>query len=387
MTIPTKLCSDIIGKQDIDLLIKWLKDVPRLTKGEKTLEFEDGFSKKINSKHSIYCNSGSSANLLIVSALQQMGLLHNNKIVVPQVSWSTTVFPVIQFGLTPVLCDCNLDNLGIDVAHLEQIIRDEKPAAIILVHVLGFDSHIEKIIELCEANNVIVIEDTCESLGSKTSGKMLGTFGLASSFSFYFGHHISTIEGGMVCTDDDDFADMVRMIRSHGWDRDLSDEKKQQYRSACDATDFDSLYKFYYAGFNLRSTDLQAFLGINQLDKIDFITEQREANYWTYRNNLRDDLWKPTLEKNQDTVSNMGYPIIVKNKNEIYNALSEEQIECRPLVAGSMGMQPAWVNLYGESAMPNATVIDEQGMYLPNHQDLTEEGVLDICSIINKEAK
>jgi CDP-6-deoxy-D-xylo-4-hexulose-3-dehydrase len=387
MTMPTKLCSDIIGKQDIDLLIEWLKDVPRLTKGEKTLEFEDGFSKKINSKHSIYCNSGSSANLLIVSALQQMGLLHNNKIVVPQVSWSTTVFPVIQFGLTPVLCDCNLDNLGIDIVHLEQIIRDEKPAAIILVHVLGFDSHIEKIIELCKANNVIVIEDTCESLGSRTSGKMLGTFGLASSFSFYFGHHISTIEGGMVCTDDDDFADMVRMIRSHGWDRDLSDEKKQQYRSACEATDFDSLYKFYYAGFNLRSTDLQAFLGINQLSKIDFITEQREANYWTYRNNLRDDLWKPTLEKNQDTVSNMGYPIIVKNKNEIYNALSKEQIECRPLVAGSMGMQPAWVNLYGEAAMPNATVIDKQGMYLPNHQDLTEENIINICSIINKEAQ
>jgi CDP-6-deoxy-D-xylo-4-hexulose-3-dehydrase len=387
MTMPTKLCSDIIGKQDIDLLIEWLKDVPRLTKGEKTLEFEDGFSKKINSKHSIYCNSGSSANLLIVSALQQMGLLHNNKVVVPQVSWSTTVFPVIQFGLTPVLCDCNLDNLGIDVVHLEQIIRDEKPAAIILVHVLGFDSHIEKIIELCEANNVIVIEDTCESLGSRTSGKTLGTFGLASSFSFYFGHHISTIEGGMVCTNDDDFADMIRMIRSHGWDRDLSDEKKQQYRSACEATDFDSLYKFYYAGFNLRSTDLQAFLGINQLSKIDFITEQREANYWTYRNNLRDDLWKPTLEKNQDTVSNMGYPIIVKNKNEIYNALSKEQIECRPLVAGSMGMQPAWVNLYGEAAMPNATVIDKQGMYLPNHQDLTEENIINICSIINKEAQ
>ena len=387
MTAPIKLCSDIIGKQDIDLLIEWLKDVPRLTKGEKTLEFEDGFSKKVGSKHSIYCNSGSSANLLIVSALQQMGLLHNNKVVVPQVSWSTTVFPVIQFGLTPVLCDCNLDNLGIDITHLEQIICDEKPAAIILVHVLGFDSHIEKIIELCEANNVIVIEDTCESLGSKTSEKMLGTFGLASSFSFYFGHHISTIEGGMVCTDNDDFADMVRMIRSHGWDRDLSDEKKQEYRSACKATDFDSLYKFYYAGFNLRSTDLQAFLGINQLDKIEFITEQRQRNYFTYRNNLRDDLWKPTLEKNQDTVSNMGYPIIVENQNEIYNALSKEEIECRPLVAGSMGMQPAWVNLYGESAMANATVIDKKGMYLPNHQDLTEQNIIDICSIINKEAQ
>ena len=387
MTTPIKLCSDIIGKKDIDLLIEWLKGVPKLTKGTKTLEFEDGFSKRANCKHSIYCNSGSSANLLIMSALQQMGLLRNPKVIVPQVSWSTTVFPVIQFGLTPILCDCNLDNLGINLTHLEQIIDKEKPAAIILVHVLGFDSHIEKIIKLCAANDIIVIEDTCESLGSKTSGKMLGTFGFASSFSFYFGHHISTIEGGMVCTNNDDFADVVRMIRSHGWDRDLGPQAKQKYRNAYEAGDFDSLYKFYYAGFNLRSTDLQAFLGINQLNKIDFITERREKNYWIYRNNLRNDLWKPTLEVNQDTVSNMGYTIIIENKNKVYDALKKEQIECRPLVVGSMGLQPAWVNLYGESRMANSSIIDEKGMYLPNHPDLTEQNIVHICSVINKEAQ
>ena len=387
MTTPIKLCSDIIGKKDIDLLIEWLKGVPKFTKGTKTLEFEDGFSKRANCKHSIYCNSGSSANLLIMSALQQMGLLRNSKVVVPQVSWSTTVFPVIQFGLTPILCDCNLDNLGIDLEHLEQIIDKEKPAAIILVHVLGFDSHIEKIIKLCEAHDIIVIEDTCESLGSKTSGKMLGTFGFAGSFSFYFGHHISTIEGGMVCTDNDDFADVVRMIRSHGWDRDLSPQAKQKYRKTYKAGDFDSLYKFYYAGFNLRSTDLQAFIGINQLNKIDFITEQREKNYWMYRNNLRNDLWKPTLEVNQDTVSNMGYTIIVENKDKVYDALKKAQIECRPLVAGSMGLQPAWIKLYGENPMPHSNIIDEKGMYLPNHPDLTEQNIDRICSIVNKEAQ
>ena len=384
---PIKLCSDIIGKEDIDLLIEWLKDVPMLTKGVKTLEFEGLFSKHLGSKHSIYCNSGSSANLLIVSALQQMGLLQNPKVIVPQVSWSTTVFPAIQLGLQPVLCDCNLTNLGINLTHLEELIEKEKPSALILVHVLGFDSHIEKIIKLCEANDVIVIEDTCESLGSKTSGKALGTFGLASSFSFYFGHHISTIEGGMVCTDNDDLANVLRMIRSHGWDRDVDAQTKQFYRNKYGVGDLDSLYKFYYTGFNLRSTDLQAFIGINQINKIDTIAKQREKNYCLYRNLLRKDLWKPLLEPSQEVVSNMGYPIITTNRDEVYAELKQNNIECRPLVAGSMGLQPIWVDLYGKSPMLCSNIVDSQGMYLPNHSDLTDADVNKICSIVNEKAK
>jgi len=384
---PIKLCSDIIDRRDINALTRWLIKMPQLTKGSKTLEFESKFSEYLGCKHSIYCNSGSSANLLIVSALKQMGILKNSKIVVPQVSWSTTIFPAIQFGLDPILCDCELDNLGINLSHLKKIIAEDKPAAIILVHVLGFDSSIEKVVKLCEENDILVIEDTCESLGSMTSGKMLGTFGFASSFSFYFGHHISTIEGGMVCTDNDDFADVIKMIRSHGWDRDLSQDSKDKYRQKYEVDDFDSLYKFYYAGFNLRSTDLQAFIGIGQIPKMSYIVKQREENYYTYRENLTSEIWLPVLEETQNVISNMGYPIITKNKKEIYKMLSKNKIECRPLVAGSMGLQPAWSNLYGESPMVNADIVDKYGMYVPNHQDLTSKDIKRVCSIINEETQ
>ena len=160
----------------------WLADIPRLTKGEKTVEFENKFARFLGCKHAIYCNSGSSANLLITSALKQSGKLKNNKIIVPQISWSTTVFPVIQLGLEPILCDCNLENLGIDLEHLESILKEHQPSALILVHVLGFDSNIEEVIKLCNKYNVLVIEDTCESLGSKTSNKMLGLSELSRSY-------------------------------------------------------------------------------------------------------------------------------------------------------------------------------------------------------------
>ena len=378
------LCSDIINEEDISLLIEWLKTCPKLTKGSETVRFENAFSKYIDIKHSIFCNSGSSANLLIVSALNQMGLLSSKKVIVPQVSWSTTIFPVIQFGLEPILCDCNLENLGIDLEHLESILKEHQPSALILVHVLGFDSNIEEVIKLCNKYNVLVIEDTCESLGSKTSNKMLGSFGFASSFSFYFGHHISTIEGGMVATDNDDFADVIKMIRSHGWDRDLNKKSQNKYRDKYNVNKFDSLYKFYYAGFNLRSTDLQAFIGINQKPKMADKVEKRERNYHLYKDNIKEGLWKPRLCKNQQSVSNMGYPILIKNKREIYEELSYNNIECRPLVAGSMGTQPVWSDLYGETRMKNSDIIEQYGMYVPNHQDLNEQDILRICSILNK---
>lgn len=378
-----KLCSDIIDKEDIDYLIDWLKDVPQLTKGKKTLEFEKKFSDYLGCKHSIYCNSGSSANLLMVSALHQMGRLKNDRVVVPQVSWSTTIFPVMQLGLTPIMCDCNLDNLGIDLDNFREIVKRDNPAAIILVHVLGLDSNIKEIKRICKENNIVVMEDTCESLGSEVDGKKLGTFGDCSSFSFYFGHHISTIEGGMVCTDDDDIADVIRMIRSHGWDRDLSESSRKVLRDEYDVCEFDALYKFYYAGFNLRSTDLQAYLGLRQVDKLKWVVETRERNYLAYRGELSDHLWKPVKTTGQNIVSNMGYPLIVENREEIHRVLSENGIESRPLVSGSMGTQPIWIDTYGETRMKNADVIQNKGMYVPNHPDMSIEDVKRVCSIVN----
>ena len=377
-----KLCSDIIDKNDIENLIGWLKTIPKLTKGQKTLSFEKRFASIIGCKHAVFCNSGSSANLLATSALIQSGLMRNNKIVVPQVSWSTTVFPAMQLGLNPIMCDCDSLNLGIDVDNLLEIIEEEKPSALILVHVLGFDSSVQKIKDICEQNNILLIEDTCESLGSVVAGKMLGSYGLASTFSFYFGHHISTIEGGMVCTNDDYLAEVLKMIRSHGWDRDINEEAKQKYRSKYNVKEFDSLYKFYYQGFNLRSTDLQAFIGLSQLTKIKQIANKRHENFNRYLELIDNKFWKPVL--NQEIVSNMGYPLILSNRERVYQELKNNNIESRPLVSGSMGTQPAWSKTYGESRMKNSTIVNDKGMYVPNHGDLSNEDIEKICSIINK---
>lgn len=383
MTI--KLCSDIIDKQDIDNLISWLETLPRLTKGQKTLEFEEMFSSYLGCEHSIFCNSGSSANLLITSALIQSGVLKNDKVVVPQVSWSTTVFPSMQLGLEPIMCDCNMSNLGIDVDHFKWIVKYHKPSALILVHVLGLNSNIEEIVQICQDNGIMLIEDTCESLGSSVSGTKLGNFGFASSYSFYFGHHISTIEGGMVCTNDKEFADIIKMIRSHGWDRDLDEETRTKYKKEHNVKEFDALYKFYYQGFNLRSTDLQAVIGLSQIPKIENISETRDKNYRHYLENLKDELWKP--KSDQEVVSNMGYPLIVANREELSSALADNDVECRPLVSGSMGTQPAWKKEYGELNMKNASIVNDNGMYVPNHQDLTTEDIDKVCNIINNTGK
>jgi CDP-6-deoxy-D-xylo-4-hexulose-3-dehydrase len=377
-----KLCSDIIDKNDIENLIGWLKTIPKLTKGQKTLSFEKKFASSIGCKHAIFCNSGSSANLLATSALIQSGLMRNNKIVVPQVSWSTTVFPAMQLGLNPIMCDCDPLNLGRDVDNFLEIIEKEKPSALILVHVLGFDSSIQKIKDICEQSDILLIEDTCESLGSVVGGKMLGSYGLASTFSFYFGHHISTIEGGMVCTNDDYLAEVLKMIRSHGWDRDIDEEAKQKYRSKYNVKEFESLYKFYYQGFNLRSTDLQAFIGLSQLTKIKQIANKRHENFNRYLELIDNKFWKPVL--NQEIVSNMGYPLILSNRERVYQELKNNNIESRPLVSGGMGTQPAWSKTYGESRMKNSTIVNDKGMYVPNHGDLSNEDIEKICSIINK---
>ena len=381
-----KLCSDIINRDDIDKLRSWLLDMPQLTKGQETITFEKAFANFTQCEYAVFCNSGSSANLLIISALQQSGRLKNNKIVVPQISWSTTVFPIMQLGLTPILCDCDMTNLGMSIQDLENIINKEDPAAIMLVHVLGLDSNIEQIINLCKDKNILVIEDTCESLGSEVLNRKLGSFGIASSFSFYFGHHISTIEGGMVCTNDKELGDIIKMIRSHGWDRDLDETAKYKYRSENNIKDesIDAIYTFYHMGFNLRSTDLQAFIGIQQLDKIPHIVDKRQRNYYYYLNEIEPRFWKPEKTVNQNIVSSMGYPVMLKNKDIMYHIFKTNNIECRPLISGSMGTQPAWKKYYKEFKSKNSDLVDNYGMYLPNHQDLKESDINIICNFINE---
>lgn len=377
------LVKDTIDQNDINLLIEWLKTNPILTKNKLTKEFEEKFAKYQNRKYAVYLNSGSSANLAMIYSLMVSEKLKNKNIIVPAVSWTTTVAPIIQLGLTPILCECDKETLGLDLTHLEKLIIEHNPSVVMLVHVLGFPNKMKEIQKLCEDNNVILLEDSCESIGSTYDGIKTGSFGLMSSFSFYYGHHISTIEGGMVTTDDEELYNILKSIRAHGWNRDLDEPYKSNLRKQFNIDDFKDLYTFYYPGFNLRSTDLQAFIGIHQLDKIDKITILREHNYQYYQEFIKNDYWKITDFPNT-YISNFAYPIIHPNVNKIAEELNKGGVDCRPLVCGSIGSQPYWINLYGKHSFEFADIVDKYGLYVPNNPDLTFREVEYICDIINK---
>ena len=381
------LVKDTISKKEIDELVKWLQTYPHLTKGEVTLEYETAWSKFLGCKNSIFVNSGSSANLLMLYALIELGQLKSgDKVVVPALSWATDLAPVVQLGLQPILCDCNLEDLSVDIDHLKQIILTDKPKALILVSVLGLVPEMKKIVEVCENNNIILLEDACESLGSEYKGDKLGTFGLCSSFSTYFGHHLSTIEGGMVCTDNDELSNVLKSLRSHGWDRDMDEASRHKLRKSFKVdNDFESLYKFYYMGFNFRSTDLQAFIGINQLKIANKVVKARNNNYTLYQSLVNNDLWKAPDSTPEKYVSNFAYPVISKDRATIVNNLKAKKIHSRPLICGSLGRQPFWIKNFGECSLKNADFVNDYGFYLPNNHEIKESEIKLITTHLSKE--
>ena len=376
------LVKDTIDNDDIDRLVDWLKTYPRLTKGEVTLEFEKKYSEWLGRKYSVFCNSGSSANLLMLSALQQGGYLTNNKVVVPSVAWATDLAPVMQLGLEPILCDSNKRDLSVDLKHLEKIFEEQLPSVLLFVSVLGLVPEMDKVESLCKKYDVILLEDTCESMGCEFRDKKLGTFGKMSSFSTYFGHHISTIEGGIISTDDFRLYELLKSIRSHGWDRDLSVETQIKLQQDWDISEFNSLYTFYYEGFNMRSTDLQAYIGLNQIDKLHRWGLNREDNLYKYLELIDDSQWKPTIDLN-DFNSNFAYPIIHSNRDEIVEGLQKANVEVRPMICGSMGTQPFYVKKYGRLELPIVTEIDRHGFYVPNNPHLEYSEIEYICETIN----
>lgn len=377
------LIKDTIDEHDIGNLINWLQKNPRLTKGDYTIQFEQEWSKWLGVKFSVFVNSGSSANLASIYSLYLSGKLKNKKVVIPAVSWATTVSPIIQLGLDPIMCDCDRENLGLDINSLQKIIEFEDPGAIILVHVLGVPNKMDEIIDICKKNNILLVEDTCESIGSMYRGKKLGNFGDISTFSFYFGHHMSTIEGGMISTDNEELYHILLSIRSHGWDRDLPKSKQKDLRKKYSIDDFSALYTFYYPGFNIRSTDLQAFIGLEQLKKINDIIDKRNKNYEFYHSQIKNNFWK--IEPPNDSfISNFAYPIISPSRSNLIKELEENNIECRPLICGSMSKQPFWYERYGQGSFPNSNLVHELGIYVPNNHQLESEEIKLIVEVINK---
>tara|TARA_B100000700_G_C14966348_1_gene819049 strand:- start:78 stop:1241 length:1164 start_codon:yes stop_codon:yes gene_type:complete len=379
------LVDQTISNKDIKELSNWLLENNRLTKGELNDKFENKWSQWNNSENSIFVNSGSSANLVIFFAEQCIRKKQNLKVVIPAVSWSTTVAPGIQLGMNVILCDADEKTLGVSVDHLEKIFKKHNPDVLMIVHVLGHINDMDNILFLCQKYNVTLFEDCCESPGTEWNGIKVGNFGKAGSYSFYYGHHISTIEGGMVVTNDDDFSEIVKSLRSHGWSRDLSSLTKSNLKKKYKINDFKDQYTFYYPGFNLRSTDLNAFIGLKQLERIDSVINKRFQIYKRYRYNLEGNTWIQTCQA--DIISNFGMGLIIENINDVVKKLNNASVEIRPLVCGSIGEQPFWINYNEKQILPVATTVHNRGLYLPAHHNLSIDDVDKISDIVLEAIK
>lgn len=379
---PITLVRDTIDQADLSSLISWLKTNPRLTKGIMTVEFEQEWSNWLGCKYSVFVNSGSSANLAILYGMILSGRLKNKKVIFPCLSWVTTVAPAIQLGLEPILCETDKRTLGIDPDHLELLCKKHDPSAVMIVHALAFPNDMKRITEICDRYGVILLEDSCESVGTTVDGRKTGTFGLASSFSTYYGHHFSTIEGGFICTDDYSLYNLLKSIRSHGWSRDLDEVTRREWQLKHGIDDFRNLYTFYHPGFNLRSTDLQAYIGIGQIKKLNGFCKRRWENLKLYDSLISNSFWK--IDINQfEFVSNFAYPIIHPKSSMIVERLAENSIECRPLIAGSISRQPFFYERYGEMSYPFSDLIHEHGLYLPNNPTMSHDDVVRIADVVN----
>jgi len=379
------LAHETISKTELESAADFLKSGNKLTKGSKTLEFESQFGKTLHSKYSVYVNSGSSANLLVAAALKESGKLRNNLVVCPSLSWVTTITPFTHLGYEVILCEADSNNLGVDLEMLEELFEKKRPALLVLVHILGHGADMKKISELCLKYEVLIVEDSCEALGSVSSdGVSLGTHGIAGTFSFYYGHHISTIEGGMVVTNDFELWQIMLSMRSHGWSRDLSPEMKDKLVEKYEIDEFRNLYTFYWPGFNFRSTDLQAFIGLMQLQKLQDIVKIREDNFYHYEKKLTN-FW--TQSSQMQVLSSFAFGIAVNNRKEFAAKIYAEGIESRPLVCGNIGRHPFWTNKSPAPNFPFADFIHDYGMYLPNHANLTTQEIDFISELVHEYAE
>lgn len=387
MAIKYRLAEDTIDQEDIDALRGWLATYPQLTKGPLTPQFEKKWSDWWGRKHSVFCNSGSSANLLMFYALLLSSKLKNKKVIVPSAGWPTTITPAIQFGFEPIMCESDKDTFAIDTNHLEELIKKHDPGAVIFVQVLGVPHQkIDKLLELKKKHGFVLLEDACAAMGASYHGRKVGTFGDMASFSLYFGHQLSTIEGGVVSTDDQEFNDLLVMLRSHGWGKDLSPSSHEVLLKKYGVDNTHAPFIFYEPGFNLRATDLQAFIGLRQLDKMDWLIKRRHENHLLYKNLLGEKFYTQTFD-DKTTVCSIHFCSLAKDSNErdiIATALKENGIETRLYTAGNLGLHPFWANRYSEAHFEWADELYKRGFFLPNHPSLKKEDVEFISSVVLK---
>jgi len=376
-------------KSDIDLVIKFLKtkDII-LTQSKNVLKFEKAWSKWLGVKYSVFVNSGSSANLLSVSILKMLNK-KKKEVIVPSLTWSSDIYSVIQNNLKPVFVDINLQNLSMDLNAVKNKINNNT-LAVFITHAQGFNGLTKDFVDFLKKKKIPLIEDVCESHGAVLNKKKLGTFGLISNFSFYYAHHLSTIEGGMICTNDKNIYELARVLRSHGMARELSD-KRIEKKIIKKNPKLSPKFIFMYPSYNVRNNEIGAVIGLNQLKRLDKNNKIRNKNFKLFLKNI--DSTKYYTSFDLKGCSNYALPILLKTKsfkkrNKFEKILIKNKIEFRRGNAGGGNQlrQPYIKNYIKNLKLKNFKNVEHVhffGYYIGNYPSLKEDKVKHICNILN----
>lgn len=363
----------------------------KLSMGEKCSEFEKVFAKKQDCKEAILFNSGGSANLAMLQALKNLGTLKDgDSIGFSSLTWATNVMPIIQLGMKPIAVDCDSNTLNVMSNNLLDRLDNVDLDAFFITNALGFTGDLQKIKDICHKRTIILIEDNCEALGTELADGKSGNFGISGSFSFFVAHHISTVEGGMVCTDNEKLAEMLRIVRANGWDRNLPKHRQKDWSKKHGVpSEFDAKYTFYDLGFNMRPTEITGFLGLSQLKLLDDNIKKREENFFATENYIKenDDLI-PIKHDHLLKISPFGMPIICKTPElrEKYMArFLDANIEIRPMIGGDIQKQPFYKKYVKDRFnLPGTTFIHKNSFYCGNYPELSPDDLKTIGNCLCK---
>lgn len=372
-----KLATSTWDELEINAIQEVIK-TDKFSMGPKVEEFERQFAQYFGSKYAVMCSSGSTANLLMTASLffsKKPKLKAGDEIIVPAVSWSTTYFPLQQYGLKLKFVDIDLNTLNYNLDDLKSAVSS-KTKAIMAVNLLGNSNDFNKINEIIENRDIVVIEDNCESMGAKFDDKFCGTHGLMGTFSTFFSHHMATMEGGMVLTDDEEYYHILLCLRAHGWTRNLPDKNH-----VADKSDdwFEESFRFVLPGYNVRPLEMSGAIGIEQLKKLPSFIKQRRKNAEIFVKLFKDDK-RFLIQKEIGESSWFGFSLIIMdksiNRKEIIDLLTINKIDSRPIVTGDFTKNDVmkFFNYEIHETLENADHLHYQGFFLGNsHVDLTEE--------------
>jgi CDP-6-deoxy-D-xylo-4-hexulose-3-dehydrase len=381
------LMNDNIDREDINSVIDFLSQdkIPKLTNGPKVVEFENAWGEWLGSKYNLFVNSGASANELTMLALAH--IVGEGEIIVPPLTWISDISSVLFAGHKLVFVDVNFTNLSFNIDKLKKAITP-KTKAIFLTHVLGINGLSDELLQICEDNNILLIEDVCESHGTTFQGCKVGNFGFASNFSFYFAHHMSTIEGGMISTNNWEFYQVCRALRSHGMTREMTSDT-MKISIAMDNPDLNPDFIFLRPAHNFRSTEINAVIGLSQLKKLDDRNQERIENFDLFISNLNYEKYHVAI----DTVGNCNYAFIIilkeadfSKRNEIEKQLQNNGIEFRRGLSGGGNQmrQPFLKSVYNDfSDFPNIEHIHSFSWYVGNYPGLEKEKIIKLLEVLN----